>query len=71
MAKEFHLFPRLPLKLREMIWKNAIRSNQPGVHVFTIYDHVVEVDTESLHSEITRLAFRTAALLRRSLQAGR
>lgn len=51
MAKEFHLFPRLPLKLREMIWKNAIRSNQPGVHVFTIYDHVVEVDTESLHSE--------------------
>ncbi len=37
MATEFHLFPLLPGEIRDMIWDRAVRSPEPGVHVFTIY----------------------------------
>lgn len=35
---QFHPFPNLPKELRDSIWDMAIRSDDPGVHFFTIYD---------------------------------
>ncbi|KAI1390029.1 uncharacterized protein F4822DRAFT_428375 [Hypoxylon trugodes] len=34
MPEEFHLFPKLPIELRDMIWEFAMRPNKPGVHFF-------------------------------------
>jgi len=38
MASTFHPFPRLPLELRVIIWKLAIRPDVPGAHVFRVYN---------------------------------
>ncbi|KAK0656668.1 hypothetical protein B0T16DRAFT_433563 [Cercophora newfieldiana] len=38
MATEFHFFPLLPFKLKEMIWKFAIRPTLPGAHVFSKHE---------------------------------
>jgi hypothetical protein len=48
----FQYFPKLPKGIREAIWATAVRSDHPGVQVFTVYDASVEAE-QKLLSEYT------------------
>ncbi|KAJ4320393.1 hypothetical protein N0V84_005887 [Fusarium piperis] len=42
MNNTFQRFPCLPPELRDQIWKFALRNSIPGVHVFKIYNAVLD-----------------------------
>lgn len=48
MASRFLRFPDLPPEIRDRIWDFAIRSDQPGVHYFTISDNKSRIPSEDL-----------------------
>ncbi|KAK3937716.1 hypothetical protein QBC46DRAFT_266918 [Diplogelasinospora grovesii] len=53
MAIEFRPFGRLPGEIRDMIWDRAVRSHEPGVHIFTAYNLGNTEDWEEEEDEAT------------------
>lgn len=50
MATTFHRFSYLPRELRDEIWRFAIRTTRPGVHIFRVDDQSKTSDSTSLAS---------------------
>lgn len=52
----FHPFPRLPQEIRDLIWEEAakFRTEEPGVHFFTIFNSRIEKESPPSHSTSSR-----------------
>jgi hypothetical protein len=48
MSDVFHLFPKLPPELRDMVWRNAVEPDQPGVQIIKPYNPHPSLPDEDL-----------------------
>ncbi|KAK0648562.1 hypothetical protein B0T16DRAFT_456030 [Cercophora newfieldiana] len=58
MATSSHQFPRLPLELREEIWKFVVRPAQPGAHYFRV---CLLEDSKDISTQLRQMRARLAA----------